>query len=90
MGRRIAAEKLSEFYTLGTILGEAPGGRLHKRLTEKGLAATTYAFSQGLAEPGFALFGAQPQMGHAKIPFARTALTLARSSMRAAKASSRG
>lgn len=44
---------------LGTILGEAPGGRLHKRLTEKGLAATTYAFSQGLAEPGFALFGAQ-------------------------------
>ncbi len=37
-----------------------------------------------------ALFGAQPKMGHAKIPFARTALTLARYSMRAAKASSRG
>ena len=44
---------------LGSIMGDAPSGRLHKRLTEKGLAATTYAFSQGLAEPGFALFGAQ-------------------------------
>ncbi len=44
---------------LGLVMGEAPAGRLHKRLTEKGLAATTYAFSQGLAEPGFALFGAQ-------------------------------
>jgi len=44
---------------LGSIMGDAPSGRLHKRLTEKGLAATTYSFSQGLAEPGFALFGAQ-------------------------------
>ena len=40
-------------------MGEAPAGRLHKRLTEKGLAATTFAFSEGLADPGFALFGAQ-------------------------------
>ena len=44
---------------LGVLMGDAPAGRLHKRLTEKGLASTTYAFSQGLAEPGFALFGAQ-------------------------------
>ncbi|MDL2337449.1 MAG: pitrilysin family protein [Pseudomonadota bacterium] len=44
---------------LGLVMGEAPAGRLHKRLTEKGLASTTYAFAQGLAEPGFALFGAQ-------------------------------
>ena len=44
---------------LGLIMGEAPAGRLHKRLTEKGLAATTFAFSAGLADPGFALFGAQ-------------------------------
>ena len=44
---------------LGMLMGEAPAGRLHKRLTEKGLASTTYAFAQGLAEPGFALFGAQ-------------------------------
>ena len=44
---------------LGLIMGEAPAGRLHKRLTEKDLAATTFAFSAGLADPGFALFGAQ-------------------------------
>ncbi len=44
---------------LSSIMGDTPGGRLHKRLTEKGLAATTYAFSPGLAEPGFALFGTQ-------------------------------
>lgn len=44
---------------LGSIMGDAPGGRLHKALTEKGLASATYAFALGLAEPGFALFGAQ-------------------------------
>ena len=44
---------------LNQILGDTPSGRLHKRLTAKQLAAGTYAFSQGLAEPGFAIFGAQ-------------------------------
>ncbi len=44
---------------LGLVLGDTPSGRLHKRLTEKQLAAETFAFSQGLAEPGFALFGVQ-------------------------------
>ncbi|KNZ32065.1 MAG: zinc protease [Methylibium sp. NZG] len=44
---------------LGLVLGDTPSGRLHKRLTEKRLAADTFAFSQGLADPGFALFGAQ-------------------------------
>ena len=58
---------------LGSIMGDAPSGRLHKQLTEKGLAATTYAFAQGLAEPGFALFGAQlgPQQ---EVEAARAAL----------------
>ena len=41
------------------IMGDTPSGRLHKRLTEKQLAAGTYSFSEGLAEPGFVLFGAQ-------------------------------
>jgi zinc protease len=41
------------------IMGDTPAGRLHKRLTEKQLAASTYSFSEGLAEPGFVLFGAQ-------------------------------
>jgi len=40
-------------------MGDTPSGRLHKRLTEKQLAAATYAFAEGLAEPGFTLFGAQ-------------------------------
>jgi len=44
---------------LNLIMGDTPAGRLHKRLTVKQLAAGTFAFAQGLAEPGFALFGAQ-------------------------------
>ncbi len=44
---------------LGLVMGDTPSGRLHKRLTEKQLAANTFAYSQGLAEPGFAVFGAQ-------------------------------
>mgnify|MGYP003575438479 CR=1 FL=1 len=41
------------------VMGDTPSGRLHKRLTEQQLAAATYAFAEGLAEPGFTLFGAQ-------------------------------
>jgi zinc protease len=44
---------------LNLIMGDTPAGRLHKRLTAKQLAAGTFAFAQGLAEPGFTLFGAQ-------------------------------
>ena len=44
---------------INQIMGDAPSGRLHKRLTEKQLAASTYSFAEGLAEPGFTIFGAQ-------------------------------
>ncbi|MEO8155638.1 MAG: pitrilysin family protein [Rhizobacter sp.] len=44
---------------LDLVMGDTPAGRLHKRLTAKQLAAGTYAFAQGLAEPGFTIFGAQ-------------------------------
>ena len=44
---------------LSLVMGDTPSGRLHKRLTEKQLAASTFGFAQGLAEPGFAVFGAQ-------------------------------
>ena len=44
---------------LALTMGDAPSGRLHKRLTEKQLTAGTFAFAQGLAEPGFIIFGAQ-------------------------------
>ena len=39
---------------LALVLGDAPSGRLHKRLTETQLAAGTFAFALGLAEPAFA------------------------------------
>ena len=53
---------------LDLIMGDTPAGRLHKRLTAKQLAAGTYAFAQGLAEPGFTLFGAQLAPGQAVEP----------------------
>ena len=53
---------------LDLIMGDTPAGRLHKRLTAKQLAAGTYAFAQGLAEPGFTLFGAQLAPGQTVEP----------------------
>ncbi len=44
---------------LSLIMGDTPSGRLHKRLTANQLAAATYGFAPGLAEPGFVIFGAQ-------------------------------
>ena len=43
---------------LRLILGDVPSGRLHKRLTDKQLAATTYAFGFGLHDPGLFIAGA--------------------------------
>ncbi len=48
---------------LSLIMGESPSGRLHKRLTEKQLAAGVFSFSEGLADPGFMLLGAQLAAG---------------------------
>jgi len=58
---------------INIIMGDTPSGRLHRRLTEKQLAASTYAFSEGLAEPGFTLFGAQLAPGQ-DVEQARAAL----------------
>lgn len=44
---------------LSVILGDEPSGRLHKAMTEKQLAAGVFGFSQGLADPGYILLGAQ-------------------------------
>ena len=44
---------------LATILGDPPSGRLHKRLVEQQLAASTFGFAYGLAEPGPIMLGAQ-------------------------------
>ena len=44
---------------LTTILGDSPSGRLHKQLVDKQLAAAVFSFSEGLADPGFIMLGAQ-------------------------------
>jgi zinc protease len=44
---------------LALVLGDAPSGRLHKRLTERQLASGTFGWAAGLADPGFIVFGAQ-------------------------------
>ena len=44
---------------LALVLGDAPSGRLHKRLVEKQLAASVGADAFGLYDPGAALFIAQ-------------------------------
>lgn len=41
------------------LLGNAPSGRLHKRVVEQKLAASSFGFSFGLAEPGPLLLGLQ-------------------------------
>ena len=48
---------------LALVLGDSPSGRLHKRLTEKQLAAGTFGESFGLAEPSVLLLGAQLSPG---------------------------
>jgi zinc protease len=41
------------------VMGDTPSGRLHKRLTEKQLAAGTFAFAQAMHDPGYAMFGVE-------------------------------
>ena len=43
---------------LAQVLGDAPAGRLHKRLVETGLAANVFGTTLALAEPGALLAGA--------------------------------
>jgi zinc protease len=44
---------------LAGILGDAPAGRLHKKLVDGQLAASTFGFAWGLAEPSPLFVGAQ-------------------------------
>ncbi|MFX9818485.1 insulinase family protein, partial [Acinetobacter baumannii] len=44
---------------LTTILGDSPSGRLHKQVVDPQLAASVFSFSDGLADPGFIMLGAQ-------------------------------
>ena len=53
-----AATDFAAVDLLRMVLGDTPSGRLHKRLTEKQLAASTYAFGFGLHDPGLFIAGA--------------------------------
>jgi zinc protease len=44
---------------LGQVLGDSPSGRLHKRLTERQLAARTYAYAWAQHDPSMLMAGAQ-------------------------------
>jgi zinc protease len=44
---------------LNLILGDTPAGRMHKRLVEKQLVASSFSFSFPTTEPGFTVMGAQ-------------------------------
>lgn len=41
------------------VLGDVPGGRLHRALVQKGLAAASWGAERGLHDPGYVYFGAQ-------------------------------
>src|SRR5262249_35646481 len=43
---------------LVTLLGDAPTGRLHRALVQKGLAGYVWGAERGLHDPGFVYFGA--------------------------------
>lgn len=60
----------------GTILGDAPSGRLHKLLVESGKASQVFAFPQTGFAPGLQYFGAVVKKGEPLEPV-RQALTQA-------------
>ena len=60
--------------TLAGLMLGGPEFRLHKALVEKNLAAAAFGGAEGLAEPGFAYFGAQLKSDQS-IDAARDALT---------------
>ena len=50
-----AAPDFAAVEMIASVLGDTPGGRLHKRLVEKQLAAHAFGFAWDLAEPGLLL-----------------------------------
>ena len=58
---------------LAALLGNAPSGRLHKRLVEQKLAASTFGFTWSVAEPGPLMLGVQLAPGQ-DVATARNAL----------------
>jgi zinc protease len=48
---------------LGAVMGDVPSGRLHRRLTEQRLAASTWGWVASRHDPGFIVFGARLSPG---------------------------
>lgn len=61
---------------LAIVLGDTPAGRLHRRLVERGLAASTFAWAWTLADPAVFLMGATLAPGQETEP-ARAAMAQA-------------
>jgi zinc protease len=66
---------------LSQVLGDTPGGRLHKRLVEKKLAAQAFAFAWPLAEPSPLILGLGLAPGQ-DVARARAEMVLAVDSLR--------
>jgi zinc protease len=66
---------------LSLVMGEAPAGRLHRQLTERQLAASTWSWTPALHDPGFITFGADLAPGQG-VAAARQALLQALESVR--------
>jgi zinc protease len=58
---------------LSVAMGDTPAGRLHKRLTERGLASSTWAWTPALHDPGLIAFGVDLAPGQ-DVAAARTGL----------------
>ena len=58
-GLPAAVPDFAAMEVLAAVLGDAPSGRLHKRLVERQLAASSFGFAWGLAEPGPLMLGLQ-------------------------------
>lgn len=54
-----AAPDFAAVELLALVLGDSPGGRLHKRLVERQLASHAFAWAWDLAEPGLLMTGAE-------------------------------
>ncbi len=85
MGYHVPAGSAPDFAAvemIASVLGDTPGGRLHKRLVEKQLAAQTFAFAWDLAEPGVLILGATLAPGQ-DVERARTEMAKTADALRA-------
>ena len=64
---------------LVNVLGDAPSGRLHRSLVQKGLATYTFGAERGLHDPGFVYFGAGLARGADSEPVRRALIEVVES-----------